>query len=170
MAGRAALSRSRRFRVSATFFRRGGLMRSAVCVAAVLAGCFTAAATTALAASSGKVPEYIQSAVDDSARPDADRQRDVNRKPAEVLTFAGIKPGQKVGELLPGGGYYTRLLCRVVGDSGHVYTVGLKMTRTFNRPPPPTDGHPCTNVTDSSGSADALMLPSVFNVAATTEN
>jgi len=145
-------------------------MRSAVCVAAVVAGCLGAATGSALAADSGKVPAYIQSAVDDPARPEADRERDANRKPAQVLAFAGIKPGQKVGELLPGGGYYTRLLCRVVGDSGQVYAIGLKMTRTFNRPPPPTDGHPCTNVTASTLSADSLMLPSDLDVVWTSEN
>jgi predicted methyltransferase len=145
-------------------------MRSAACVAVLLAGGLTAATGITLAASSGKIPAYIQSAVDDSARPDVDRQRDVNRKPAEVLAFAGIKPGQKVGELLPGGGYYTRLLCRVVGDSGQVYAISVKTTRTFNRPPPPTDGHPCTNVTASTVSADNLMLPSDLDVVWTTEN
>lgn len=145
-------------------------MRSAACVAVLLAAGLTVATGSALAASMGKAPSYIQSAVDDPARPEADRQRDANRKPAEVLTFAGIKPGQKVGELLPGGGYYTRLLCRVVGDSGHVYTIGMKMTRDFKRPPPPTDGHPCTNVTASTGSASDLMLPPDLDVVWTTEN
>jgi predicted methyltransferase len=145
-------------------------MRSAACVAVLLAGGLTAATVTTLAASSGKIPAYIQAAVDDTARPDADRQRDAHRKPAEVLAFAGIKPGQKVGELLPGGGYYTRLLCRVVGDSGQVYTISFKMTRTFNRPPPPTDGHPCSNITASTTSADDPMLPSDLDVVWTTEN
>lgn len=145
-------------------------MRSAACVAVLLAGGLTAAVGTTLAATSGKIPPYIQAAVDDSARPEADRQRDVNRKPAEVLAFAGIKPGQKVGELLPGGGYYTRLLCRVVGDSGHVYAIGMKMTRDFKRPPPPTDGHPCTNVTSSTVSAQDLSLPADLDVVWTTEN
>jgi predicted methyltransferase len=70
-----------------------------------------------------RIPAYIAAAVADSARPDADRQRDGNRRPAETLTFAGIKPGNQVVELVPGGGYYTRLLSKVVGPRGKVYAV-----------------------------------------------
>ena len=50
------------------------------------------------------IPAYVDSAVADSARPDADRMRDPERKPAQVLTFAGVRPGEKVGELIPAGG------------------------------------------------------------------
>lgn len=57
-----------------------------------------------------------------SERPDADKARDADRKPAEVMAFAGVKAGTKVAELAPGGGYYTRLLSAAVGPKGHVYT------------------------------------------------
>ena len=40
-----------------------------------------------------------------------------------VLAFAGVHPGQKVGEYLPGGGYYTRMLSDVVGPKGKVYAL-----------------------------------------------
>lgn len=66
-------------------------------------------------------PAYVSAAVADAGRPAADVARDANRKPADVLTFAGVRPGEKVGELLPVGGYYSRLLSRVVGPAGHVY-------------------------------------------------
>jgi predicted methyltransferase len=65
----------------------------------------------------------IAAAVADTTRPDADKQRDANRKPAETLAFAGVKPGDAVGELLPGGGYYTRLLSKIVGAKGAVYAL-----------------------------------------------
>ena len=42
-----------------------------------------------------------------TARPDADKARDADRKPVEVMAFAGVKPGDKIAELIPGGGYYT---------------------------------------------------------------
>jgi predicted methyltransferase len=45
------------------------------------------------------------------------------RKPAQVLAFSGVKPGQVIGEFLPGGGYYTRLLSDVVGPHGRVYAL-----------------------------------------------
>ena len=35
-------------------------------------------------------------------RPDADRARDAARKPAEIVAFAGVKPGDKVAEFAPG--------------------------------------------------------------------
>jgi predicted methyltransferase len=43
----------------------------------------------------------------DPIRPDADRVRDPDRKPAEVVAFSGVRPGDKVAELAPGGGYFT---------------------------------------------------------------
>jgi predicted methyltransferase len=65
----------------------------------------------------------IAAAVADAYRPETDRQRDANRKPAETLAFAGVKPGDKVAELLPGAGYFTRLFSKTVGASGHVYAL-----------------------------------------------
>lgn len=64
---------------------------------------------------------HIVSAVADAGRPAADTERDANRKPAEMLAFAEIQPGNKVGELIPGGGYMTRILSKAVGPTGKVY-------------------------------------------------
>ena len=58
-----------------------------------------------------------------AARPPADVARDALRHPAEVLAFAGVKPGDTVIELLPGAGYYTRLLSAAVGPSGKVFAI-----------------------------------------------
>lgn len=68
-------------------------------------------------------PEAIAAAITDSARPDGDKQQDENRKPGAVLTFIDIKPGDRVADLIPGGGYYTRLFSSVVGNTGRVYAV-----------------------------------------------
>lgn len=75
----------------------------------------------AFAASPASTPSYVAAAVADPARPQTDRDTDVNRKPAETLAFASVKPGMTVGEFYPGGGYFTRLLSDVVGPRGHVY-------------------------------------------------
>ena len=48
-----------------------------------------------------------------------------NRKPAEVIAFTSIKPGDKVADFMPEGGYFTRIFCNVVGDAGHVYVIGV---------------------------------------------
>jgi predicted methyltransferase len=77
--------------------------------------------TTAQAAEA--VSPAIAAAVADSGRPDADKARDANRKPAEVLAFAGVRPGMRIAELSPGGGYYTRLLAKAVGPTGTVYAL-----------------------------------------------
>ena len=77
----------------------------------------------ALAAGSpGATPAYVTAAMKDPARKD-DSANDARRQAAAVLTFAGVKPGDKVVELIPGSGYWTRIFSGVVGDKGHVYTV-----------------------------------------------
>ena len=81
------------------------------------------AATVVLAASApaAPAPATVKAAVNDSARPEADTKRDANRKPAEMLVFAGIKPGMRVMDLMPGSGYFTRLFAKAVGPNGYVY-------------------------------------------------
>lgn len=56
----------------------------------------------------------------DSARPQADRDRDAGRKPAEVIEFLGIEPGMAVIDLIAAGGYYTEVLAISVGPEGRV--------------------------------------------------
>jgi predicted methyltransferase len=75
------------------------------------------------AQSTQSIPANIAAAVADKARPDADTQRDADRKPAASLAFAGVKPGQKVADVIPGGGYFTRLFSVAVGPQGKVYAV-----------------------------------------------
>jgi predicted methyltransferase len=59
----------------------------------------------------------------DPIRPEADRARDSDRRPAELVAFAGVRPGDKIAELAPGGGYFTRILSGVVGPEGRVYAM-----------------------------------------------
>src|ERR1700735_3432828 len=96
------------------------MIRNPLIPAVALAAALTLAATCANAAS---VPSNITAAVADSSRPDADKQRDANRKPAETLAFAGVKPGAQIAEFFPAGGYFTRILSKAVGSAGHVYAL-----------------------------------------------
>lgn len=64
----------------------------------------------------------VQKAVDDPARA-ADDHIDARREVGQVMMFAQVKPGQKVLELMPGTGYFTRVFSAIVGPQGHVYTV-----------------------------------------------
>ncbi len=72
-------------------------------------------AATAMAICAAPVlaaPATIEKAVADPGRPAADTARDAGRKPAEVVAWAGIKPGMTVVDLLPGGGYFTRIFAK----------------------------------------------------------
>ncbi|NIJ37980.1 putative methyltransferase [Sphingopyxis panaciterrae] len=73
-----------------------------------------------LAAAPTTTPDY-SAALADPARPAADRERDATRRPAELLAFARVAPGQQVGDFVMGGGYVTRLLAAAVGPAGRVY-------------------------------------------------
>jgi predicted methyltransferase len=87
-----------------------------------------------VAQQSGTDAAAVAAAVADPARPQADRDRDADRKPAEVIAFAGIKPGSRVAEFSPGGGYFTRIFSKVVGSAGVVNA--LSQARPANAPPP----------------------------------
>jgi predicted methyltransferase len=65
----------------------------------------------------------IAAAVASPDRPAGDVARDALRKPAALLAFAGIKAGDRVADLIPGQGYFTRLFSNVVGATGHVYAI-----------------------------------------------
>jgi predicted methyltransferase len=79
------------------------------------------AAGLAVAAAAKTDTAAISAAVADPARPAADTARDAERKPAQIVAFAGVKPGDTVIELMPGGGYFTRILSKTDGPKGHVY-------------------------------------------------
>ena len=74
------------------------------------------------AAWDGKIPDYVAAAVADKGR-EGQRGDDARRHPAQIIAFSSAKPGDKVFELIPGTGYWTRVLSKVVGPSGHVYAV-----------------------------------------------
>jgi predicted methyltransferase len=118
------------------------------------------------------IPKYVTAAVADPARPAADKERDANRKPAETLAFAGVKPGDQVVELAPGKGYYTRLLSAVVGPKGKVYPA--------TSPPKPDAPPPAVqaiaadphygNVTVTVTKYSELKLPANSDVVWTSQN
>ncbi|GAN00034.1 hypothetical protein U91I_03697 [alpha proteobacterium U9-1i] len=66
---------------------------------------------------------HVLAAVADPRRPEADRARDDLRHPAEILAFAQVRAGQRIADIGPGGGYYTRLFAVAVGDSGRVFGI-----------------------------------------------
>ncbi len=114
----------------------------------------------------------MAAAVADPGRPEADRARDANRHPAEAVAFAGVKPGDKVAELISAGGYYTRILAKAVGPNGRVYAL---MPAALAARPGMMDGlnaiaaaYP--NVTVVATDLTSFTLPEKVDLVWTTEN
>jgi len=68
-----------------------------------------------------EIDEKLGAALAAESRPAADRERDRNRRPLETLHFFGMKEDMRVLELLPGGGWYTRVLAPILAENGQLY-------------------------------------------------
>lgn len=77
---------------------------------------------------------HIAAALTHASRPEADIARDDLRRPADILAFAQVRPGQAIADIGPGGGYYSRLLAIAVGESGRVFAVDRPGTAERPRP------------------------------------
>jgi predicted methyltransferase len=90
--------------------------------AAMIAGVSLLATAAALPEMAFAAPAAVPaSALADPGRPADDVARDAARKPVELAAFAGIKAGDRVVDLIPGGGYFTFVFSGLVGPTGHVY-------------------------------------------------
>lgn len=65
----------------------------------------------------------LKAALNDASRPKEDVARDTTRHPGELLAFSGIKAGDRVADVIPGTGYFTRLFSKVAGPKGYVYAI-----------------------------------------------
>lgn len=73
------------------------------------------------------IGKIIQQAVDSDIRTAAEKERDANRKPRETLEFLGLREDSRVVELVPSGGWYTKIIAPVVADKGKLYvTLGTR--------------------------------------------
>jgi len=98
-------------------FHKSRLLAILLVGAAMTAACSAASPPTK--------PVDIAAAAADPARA-ADVASDARRHGPEILRFAGLKQGAVVIDLIPGGGYWTRLFARAVGPQGHVYGIWPK--------------------------------------------
>lgn len=113
----------------------------------------------------------IVAAVADARRPQGDRDRDANRHPAETLAFAGIEPGDRVADIFPGGGYWTRLFAVAVGDTGRVYpTIRADGVAGEYETPVLAVAAQYPNATMSRTPYDALAYPEPLDVIFTAQN
>ena len=63
-----------------------------------------------------------QNILNDTKRPAEERARDAGSKPLELYAFFDVETGSTVADLMPGGGYNTYILSKLVGSSGKVYS------------------------------------------------
>lgn len=137
----------------------------AIRASTLLAGGSLAVALAALPALAQAPSPAITAAVADKSRPDADTKRDDARKPAEVVAFAGIKPGMSIEELFPGGGYYTRILSKVVGPKGKIFLVTPEGMKDRARPGSPTPAQTSDALAKEVGNATVVWEPGDSPVA-----
>ncbi|HEX4158300.1 MAG TPA: class I SAM-dependent methyltransferase [Rhizomicrobium sp.] len=133
-----------------------------------------AVGTAVAMAAADTIPANIAAAVADPARPAADRARDANRKPAESLTFAGVKPGDRIADLIPGGSYFTRLFSKAVGPKGYVYGyIPSDLDEIYKKhnlpvPPPADPNYP--NVTYLHAPIAKFVAPEKLDIVWTSQN
>lgn len=114
-----------------------------------------------LLAQEGGVADKIRAAMESDVRSEAEMLRDRNRKPVETLEFFGLEDDMRVLEMLPGGGWYTKLLAPVLRDNGELYiAIGTNNVRD-RLLTQPGFGH--VKVVDVEGQ-DAAMGPLDFDV------
>jgi predicted methyltransferase len=155
-------------------------MKTKLLMAAAAAAMLSAGALSAFAADApkSKAAAYITEAVADKGRPETDTKRDADRKPAAMLEFAGIKPGMTVVDLIPGGGYFTRIFAKAVGPKGTVYAVGgPQRPVTDPAKPPPTPAQDViaadpnyANVKSVHTQFQSLAIPAKADVVWTSQN
>ncbi|AFC84788.1 class I SAM-dependent methyltransferase [Frateuria aurantia] len=121
-----------------------------------------------------EVSNAVAKVLTDPARRD-DRPRDAQRRIGAIMTFAQVRPGQKVLELIPGSGYFTRVFSGLVGPRGHVYVVwpqeylkeatrGLAGSQALAAQP-----H-YANITALAQPAAALTVPAPVDLVFTSQN
>lgn len=119
-------------------------------------------------------PAYVTAALSDKHRPAEDVARDADRKPAEMIAFAHIKPGMTIVELIPGKGYFTRIFAGVVGPKGHVYAfipTEFDAVLKKNNVPIPSGSDPnYPNVTYIHASIAKLPIPQKVDLVWTSQN
>lgn len=80
-----------------------------------------------------EVAKRIEAALASEIRTPEERARDAQeRKPVQTLEFFGLQPNMRVVELLPGSGWYTKVLAPVLADQGQLI-VAIGTTRLAPR-------------------------------------
>ena len=140
----------------------------------IFVGIVAGAMLASAAALAAGVPAYVSAAVADKGRPAEDVKRDADRKPTDMVVFAGIKPGDVVVDLIPGRGYFTRIFAKAVGPKGRVYAFyPSELDATFKKfgVPIPSGTDPnCPNVYYLHSPVAKFVVPEMADVVWTSQN
>jgi predicted methyltransferase len=122
------------------------------------------------------IPESILIAVADSHRPPEQSRLDAQRKPEQLLAFAGIKAGDRIGDFMPGNAYFTRIFSNAVGPTGQVYAF-IPSEEIKNCPPAEVAGSRVVerdplyrNVVQLTGPVNQFSTPHLLDVLWTSQN
>lgn len=104
-----------------------------------------------------------------------DAKLDARRKGPDIVAFAEVKPGQKVCDLIPGGGYFTRLFSLAVGPAGRVYALWPDEYDKVSKPDSDVMRKmaataPFTNVRVVTQPAKAFSAPEPLDLIFTSQN
>jgi predicted methyltransferase len=154
---------------------REDILKKSTIFGAALAALIVGASQAFAAAPAQKIPAYITAAVADPNRPEADTKRDADRKPAESIAFAGIKPGDRVVDMIPGSkAYFTKIFSKVVGPKGWVYAYfpsdldELYKKNNVTIPPPADPNYP--NVSFIHAPMAQFLVPEKVDLVWTSQN
>jgi predicted methyltransferase len=145
----------------------------AAAAALMLAACGQAAKQDEAPAAPAVTAESanIVAAVADTRRPADDTARDANRHPAETLAFAEVQPGDRVADIFPGSGYWTRMFAVAVGDEGRVYpTIRPDGVAGEYETPVLAVAAQYTNATMARTPYDAVAYPEPLDLIFTAQN
>lgn len=100
---------------------------------------------------------------------------DARRHGPEIAAFAGVKAGDKIIDLIPGGGYWTRTFARIIGPTGRIYGIWAKPyameSATDVRRYAALAGSPAfPNVSASIQPATSLSAPEKVDLVFTSQN
>ncbi|MBX9614524.1 MAG: hypothetical protein K2X25_02915 [Caulobacteraceae bacterium] len=145
------------------------MLKSLLLVATALAltGCapvmFAATPADPAERASAVVNDYAL-AIADPLRPAAEVERDPLRKPAEMLAFIGIQGGERIADIRPEEGYFTRLFARAVGPEGRVYAFVPNQTAVRENGFGDTLATDYPNVTRVTGALEELSFGESLDV------
>lgn len=100
---------------------------------------------------------------------------DASRHGPEIAAFAGVKTGDKIIDLIPGRGYWTRTFARIIGPTGHVYGIWPRPyvaadTSQVTRYATMIAAPAFANVSTSTQDATRLDVPEKVDLVFTAQN